>query len=242
MGGGKQCEGIYWGTEKWLRDHNFSWFPDSVFTARPWPIGKPEEHRSVKLTAQITSQVQLKPDHRAPICQASAVYKAQILVKNNPEPNEFIVKIFLRYGTELKQPSIFPSKAHTDKLMSRIPNIPLKPKQRYVDKNDLNSRGPPITESHSSHGVNINRCAQYEQEVFTLEHLTQSKCPSTPKHIDDFRREQANPWVKDGFLCFVVMTKLPGIRVRDIWEFDPETKEQRVEQQRIQRAFKDALL
>jgi hypothetical protein len=94
MGGGKLCEGIYWGDAKWLHDHKFSWFPDNVFKGRPWPMS--EEHRSVKLTDKITSQVPLTPDDLMPICQATAVYRAQISAKNKPTPDHCIVKIFMR--------------------------------------------------------------------------------------------------------------------------------------------------
>ena len=96
MGGPDLAEGIYWGDEKWFRDHDFSWFPDDVFKNRSWPFGKPEDHQSVKLTAKITDQVSLKPDNRAPFCQASAVYQAQILNKHEIAHNHIIVKIFMR--------------------------------------------------------------------------------------------------------------------------------------------------
>jgi hypothetical protein len=121
--------------------------------------------------------------------------------------------------------------------MSRIPNIPLKLGKEYVDKSELLSKPCPIFED-----LSMNKCLQYEREFWTLDHLTKLKSSSTPKHIANFQHDEANPWVRGGFLCFVVMKKITGRKVSDFSVFDPETPEQRNEQHRIQQAFKKALL
>ena len=60
-------------------------------------------------------------------------------------------------------------------------------------------------------------------------------------YIANFEQNEANPWTRGGFLCFIVIKEVPGRKVSDIWEFDP-TESQRKEQGRIQVAFKVALL
>ena len=122
--------------------------------------------------------------------------------------------------------------------MGRIPNIPLKPDKTYVDIDDLRAKKPPITEDLS---LDSNECFPYQREFRMLEYLTESNCSSTPRYITNFQRNEVNPWIRDGFLCFVVMEKAPGRKVSDIWEYDP-AENQRQEQHQIQEAFKKALL
>jgi hypothetical protein len=106
-----------------------------------------------------------------------------------------------------------------------------------VDKSDLLSKTLPIVED-----ISMNECYQYEREFQMLKYFTEEKCSSTPQHIANFQRNGVNPWAKNGFLCFVVMTRVPGRNVFDIWSFDPATKDQRDEQHQIQQAFKKALV
>ena len=122
--------------------------------------------------------------------------------------------------------------------MSRIPNIALESDQGYVDKSDLPlPKDFPIAEA-----LYDNECHQYETEFARLVHLTQRKCSSTPEHLTHFRRDEVNPWVKEGYLCFVVMRKVPGSTVSGIWGSETVSPEQSDEQGRIQEAFKEALL
>lgn len=102
--------------------------------------------------------------------------------------------------------------------MSRILNIPLKPDKKYVDIDDLRAKQPPITEDLS---LDSNECLPYEREFQMLDCLTKSNCSSTPRHITNFQQNEIKPWFQDGFLCFVVMEKVPGRKVSDIWEYDP---------------------
>ena len=103
---------------------------------------------------------------------------------------------------------------------------------------DLRAREPPTTEDLSS---NLNECLPYQREFRMLDYLTKSKCSSTPRYIANFQRNDVNPWTRDGFLCFVVIGKVPERKVSDIWEYDP-TEDQRKEQRQIQEAFEKALL
>ena len=111
-----------------------------------------------------------------------------------------------------------------------------------VDKDDLFSHPLPITEDLVVNGTSVNECWPYVQEYETLKHLTESNCSSAPRHIAHFRCDQNNPWVQGGFLCFVVMTEVPGMNVAKIWDYIPRTAEKRHEQTRIQEAFKKALV
>ena len=86
----------------------------------------------------------------------------------------------------------------------------------------------------------VNRCFQYEREAEALVCLTESNCSSTPKHIANFRLDEANPWVRKGYLGFVVMSKVPGSNLSELWTRDRVPPE--IEVHQIQRAFKDALL
>jgi hypothetical protein len=122
--------------------------------------------------------------------------------------------------------------------VSRIPNIALKSGEEYVDKSDL----PPAKDLPIAEALYDNECHQYEAEFARLVYLTQKKCSSTPEHITHFRRDKDNPWVQNGHMCFVAMTKLPGRTLSDIWRFEPVSAEQRDEQRRIQEAFKQAML
>lgn len=122
--------------------------------------------------------------------------------------------------------------------MSRIPNIPLKPDKKCVDVDDLRAKGLPTVEDLSS---DLNDCRPYHQEFRTLEYLTKSNCSSTPRHIANSQRNEVNPWIRNGFVCFVIMEKVPGRKVSDIWRYDP-TEDQWKEQRRILEAFKRALL
>lgn len=115
-------------------------------------------------------------------------------------------------------PNIPMKETSTDVLMSRIPNISLKPDKTYVDIDDLRAKKPPITEDLSS---GLNECLLYQREFRMLDYLTKSNCSSTPRYIASFQRNEVNPWIRDGFLCFVVMEKVPGRRVSDIWKYDP---------------------
>lgn len=104
----------------------------------------------------------------------------------------------------------------------RIPEIQAKPENGdYVLKEDL--------------------IESYENEYGILQYLTDSRCKSTPLHITNFERNEANPWTLNGFLCFVIMTKVPGVPVSDIWTESP-TGAQQMEQRQIMNAFKNALM
>ena len=120
----------------------------------------------------------------------------------------------------------------------RIPKIPLGSRE-YVDKADLMARHLPITEDLSE---TLNNCIQYTREHETLAHLTKFSCSSTPRYIANFEQNKANPWVRGGFLCFVVMSKVPGISVAEIWKERNPTEHQLRERRQIQNAFKKALV
>ncbi len=122
--------------------------------------------------------------------------------------------------------------------MNRIPKIPLGSRE-YVDKPDLMTRHLPITEDLSEP---LNNCIQYKREHETLAYLTESGCSSVPRYIANFEQNEANPWVRGGFLCFVVMSKLPGISVEEIWKAPTPTEQQLRERRQIQHAFKEALM
>jgi hypothetical protein len=122
--------------------------------------------------------------------------------------------------------------------VSSIPNIPTKAKKKYVDLNDLKERSPPVIQDSNT----SNECLQYEREFSILEFLTQSNCRSTPRYIANFERNSANPWVQAGFLCFVVMAKVPGIRAVELWKIKQPTMAQLDERRQVQQAFETALL
>lgn len=102
-----------------------------------------------------------------------------------------------------------------------------------MDQADLESQKPPIHEDLDN-GMNV--CRGYEAEYDSLEWLSLQGCLSTPKFIANFESHKDNPWVYNGFLYFVVMTKLPGKTVAAIWNehVTPSQEEQR----RVREAFK----
>lgn len=192
--------GIYWGDADWFRKHDFSWFPDDKFKNRNWQFGNPQEYQSLQLTKKLCERVSNTPNKCFSITgQATAVYEAQIKKSNGKEQKNFIVKIFMR-----------------------IPEIQAKPENGdYVLKEDLIEYNPPIKEELSD---NNNNSRSYENEYGILQYLTDSRCKSTPLHITNFERNEANPWTLNGFLCFVIMTKVPGVPVSDIWTESPDRK------------------
>lgn len=94
----------------------------------------------------------------------------------------------------------------------------MKPGKTYVDKDDLLSQGRPITEDVTT--TEVNTCLQYEREVDALVRLTKSNCSCARKHINNFRLDEANPWVDQGYLGFVLMSRIQGDPCQN---FAPET-------------------
>ncbi len=96
MGGQNPTDDIYWGDDRWFRDHRFTWFPDKTLEGRLCPAGKPEDYQSVKLTARISERVSVKPDSVHSVGGAVAVYDAQLLVKGRVTQPHIIVEVFMR--------------------------------------------------------------------------------------------------------------------------------------------------
>ena len=110
---------------------------------------------------------------------------------------------------------------------------------KFVDKKDLFSKQFPIEEELP--GDIHSECFQYDREVKALKHLTAANCSSAPKYIADLRLDEKNPWVKNGFFCFVVMTRVPGRPMSDVWPTAPRSPPDQI-MVRVWEAFKDALL
>lgn len=111
----------------------------------------------------------------------------------------------------------------------------------YVDMKDLDSHRYPIEQKLPPNLAELNECSQYEAEVEVLRHLTAGGCSSAPKYLADFRLDKDNPWVKNGFLCFVVMSRVPGRPMSKVWPEAPRSPPNN-DVLRIWSAFKAALL
>lgn len=82
---------------------------------------------------------------------------------------------------------------------------------------------------------------QYDRELEVLKHLTSAKCSSAPEYIANFQFDEENPWVDNGFLRFVVMSRVPGRPLSEVWPDSPRSPPSDGVL-RIWQAFKIALL
>jgi hypothetical protein len=74
-----------------------------------------------------------------------------------------------------------------------------------------------------------------EIEAMGLEKLTRANCSSTPKLLaSKVVKQTETMWIPDGYLGFVVMTRLPGVNVRWIDDLG------RQERQEMRQSFKEA--
>ena len=87
----------------------------------------------------------------------------------------------------------------------------------------------------------LNQCPQYNREVTALKHLTAVSCSSAPKYIADFQFDKDNPWIKNGYFCFVVMSWIPGKPPSEVWPKVPRSPPND-QVLRIWRAFEAALM
>lgn len=127
--------------------------------------------------------------------------------------------------------------------MCRIPAIHGEEEKGWVvTKEDLMlhmSSQQPIREKipERFHGAESIHSRPYETEWWILRYLTDNKCKYTPQYLTHSEKNQDNPWVINGLLGFVVMTKVPGARVSDIWTNAPWS-----EQSKMMTAFKIAYM
>lgn len=82
-----------------------------------------------------------------------------------------------------------------------------------------------------------------KMEVTALKRLTRMKCSYTPKLLSILRQEQdSTMWVPGGWLIFILMEKVPGVPLDNLWNSTKErpamTRSQRDE---VREAFKEAL-
>ena len=106
---------------------------------------------------------------------------------------------------------------------------------------DLFSYQYPIEQKLPPNLEELNDCPQYDREVKALKHLTAVNCSSAPKCIADSRIDEDNPWVKNGYLCFVVMSRVPGRPMSEVWAEVPHSPPND-QVLRIWRAFEAAFL
>ena len=125
--------------------------------------------------------------------------------------------------------------------MDSIPKIDQRSDKEYVDTRDLFSYQYLIEQELPPNVEEPNDCLEYDREVTTLKHLTAVNCSSAPKYIADFRLDEDNPWVKSGYLWFVVMSRVPGRSMSEVWREVPRSPPND-QVLRIWRAFEVALL
>ena len=109
----------------------------------------------------------------------------------------------------------------------------------FVDRQDLHSERRAT--SALIRLEKLKQCYQYDREVAVLKHLTSVNCSSAPKYIADFQLDENNPWIENGFVRFVVMSRLPGRPMSKVWP-NPPSSPPNNETLRIWKAFRVALV
>ncbi|KAL1962842.1 hypothetical protein VTN77DRAFT_9117 [Rasamsonia byssochlamydoides] len=74
-----------------------------------------------------------------------------------------------------------------------------------------------------------------EMEITALGQLTKAGCSCTPTLFAwKQEKQESHMWIPGGFLVYILMEKLPGIRLDNVWSLDREERDE------VRKSFKEA--
>ncbi|KAK2760244.1 hypothetical protein FQN54_002311 [Arachnomyces sp. PD_36] len=90
---------------------------------------------------------------------------------------------------------------------------------------EMQSAAQRSAQIHSPSQKDSSMNIDFEAEA--LELLTRAKCSSAPSLLGTkVTTQEENMWVPRGSLGFILMTRLPGVRINRIADYNPEEREE----------------
>lgn len=151
------------------------------------------------------------------ISEARAVFICSKIEGDGPE--EAMIKVFMQYGEEFVP--LFQERICIRVYISLIPfRVPCMGTEKLSADRRSQQRGSSESADFEAGGLRM---------------VTRAKCSSTPKLLAVKKTTQPKAWwIPGGYLAFVAMTKVPGIKIERIEDLCSQ------EQEEMKQSFKKA--